>query len=230
MIKDNVISNKMIILGKLTARFTHELRNPLTSIKLNLDYLQMVEDELPDHINETISSTVEAFNRVQHLVESILNFSRQSNGNTEKCDLNAVSLKAINIVKGVQQNTDLLIETKFTENLPLLEFDENGLLQVFLNLITNAIEACDGAGKIEVRSYIDINGYVCWVVNDNGVGIEAADHAKIFNDFFTKKTNGTGLGLGVCKRILAERNAQLSSESEVGKGTTFYIKFDCGKN
>jgi len=95
-----------------------------------------------------------------------------------------------------------------------------------LNLITNAIEACEGPGKICVRSYRDNGVDIFWSVRDNGVGIKQDEQDKIFEDFFTKKLEGTGLGLSVCKRLLKEMDAELSFESEVGISSTFYIKFN----
>jgi len=225
MVSDKITSNKMMMLGKLTARFTHELRNPLSAIKLNLDYLKMFEEDLPEDVMEIVCTTREAFDRVQYLIESILEFSRQNYESTSKCDINEVSVQAINLVKGTPRSNGLLFETDFEEDIPLLQCDKNSILQVFLNLITNAVEACEGTGLITIKTFRNGDNTFIWSIKDNGVGIEGDDQSKIFFDFFTKKSNGTGLGLGVCKEILEEKNAELTFESESGKGTTFYIKF-----
>ena len=230
MAEDKIISNKMIILGKLTARLTHELRNPLSAIKLNLDYLKMFSDELPSHANDTIDSTIEAFERVHYLIENILDFSRQSYQSDSDCDINEISRRAISIVKGTPGPGEWQIKTDLDENIPLLNFNNNELLQVFLNLMTNAIEACENSCLIEIKSYFNNDGDVVWSIKDSGVGIEENDRVNIFNDFFTKKVNGTGLGLGVCKRILESKNAELTFESSNGNGTAFYIKFKSEKS
>jgi two-component system, NtrC family, sensor kinase len=230
MAEDKIISNKMIILGKLTARLTHELRNPLSAIKLNLDYLKMFSEELPGHANDTIDSTIEAFERVHYLIENILDFSRQSYQSDNDCDINEISRRAIGILKGIPGPGECKIVTDFDENIPSLNFNNNELLQVFLNLMTNAVEACDGKCLIEIKSYLNEDGDIVWSIADSGIGIEEEDKLKIFEDFFTKKTNGTGLGLGVCKRILESKDAELTFESSNGNGTAFYITFKSEKN
>lgn len=230
MAEDKIISNKMIILGKLTARLTHELRNPLSAIKLNLDYLKMFSKELPDHANDTVDSTIEAFERVHYLIENILDFSRQSYQSNSNCNINDISRRAISIVKGTPGPGEWQIIADLDENIPTLTFNNNELLQVFLNLMTNAIEASEDNCLIEVKSYFNESGNVVWSIKDRGVGIDDKDGLKIFDDFFTKKTNGTGLGLGVCKRILESNNAKLTFKSSNGDGTTFYITFSSEKN
>lgn len=229
MVSERITSNKMMILGKLTARFTHELRNPLSAIKLNLDYLKMFEKELPDDVMEIVTSTREAFDRVQYLIENILEFSRHNYENSSACNINEVSRQAINLFKGTPRIDNMLFETDFDECIPSLNWDKNSILQVFLNLISNAVEACEGKGLVKIKTHILDDKNLLWSIKDNGVGIEGDDQSKIFHDFFTKKTNGTGLGLGVCREILESKNAKLSFESESGKGTTFYIKFKLDK-
>ena len=225
MKNDKIVSNKMEMLGKLTASLTHELRNPLSAIKLNLDYLKMLEKELPAHINETVNSTVEALERIQYLIENILDFSRQSINDCIPCSLNKVSDQAVDIIKGTLIKENIAINVILDKKLPLILCDKNKLLQVFLNLITNAIEACEESGVILIKSYKDDDDNIFWSISDNGVGISSEDQQKIFHDFFTKKSSGTGLGLSVCKRLLKDMDATLSFESEAGKGSTFFIQF-----
>ncbi|MCH7962725.1 MAG: HAMP domain-containing histidine kinase [Bacteroidetes bacterium] len=226
MSTDKIVNNKMEILGKLTASLIHELRNPLSAVKLNLDYLKMLKDELPDHINETVDSTGEALERINYLIENIFDFSRQSLAGNMPCQINKVTRKAVDIIKGTLSRESLTIDISLDDHLPLLLCNENKLLQVFLNLITNAIEACEGPGKIFIKSYRDKGKDIFWSVRDTGVGIKQDEQDKIFEDFFTKKSDGTGLGLSVCNRLLKDMDAELSFKSEEGKSSTFYIKFN----
>ena len=226
MSADKIVNNKMEILGKLTASLIHELRNPLSAVKLNLDYLKMLKDELPDHINETVDSTGEALERINYLIENIFDFSRQSLAGNMPCQINKVTRKAVDIIKGTLSRESLTIDISLDDHLPLLLCNENKLLQVFLNLITNAIEACEGPGKIFIKSYRDKGKDIFWSVRDTGVGIKQDEQDKIFEDFFTKKSDGTGLGLSVCNRLLKDMDAELSFKSEEGKSSTFYIKFN----
>ena len=124
---------------------------------------------------------------------------------------------------------NMYIETELQANLPSIYFQKDKLLQVFLNLITNAIEAENTRNTIFVRSYLDDtddNNVICWEVEDNGIGIKEEQKEKIFEDFYTSKKQGTGLGLSVCKKLLNEYNAELNFTSTFGQGSKFFIKFN----
>jgi signal transduction histidine kinase len=124
---------------------------------------------------------------------------------------------------------NMYIETELEPNLPSIYFQKDKLLQVFLNLITNAIEAENTRNTIFVRSYMDDSDdskSIYWEVEDNGVGIKDEHKEKIFEDFYTSKKQGTGLGLSVCKKLLNEFNADIDFKSTYGQGSKFFIKFN----
>lgn len=110
------------------------------------------------------------------------------------------------------------------ETLPIVQFDRNKLLQVLLNLMTNALEACEHGGRITIKTYriASCAGFY-WEIEDNGVGISEDDKNKILNDFYTSKTKGTGLGLSVCQSILNDFECSLNFESTLGVGSRFII-------
>ncbi len=224
MPNNKIVRNKMELLGKLTASLTHELRNPLSAIKMNLEYLKMLEDELPAHINETVDSTAEALNRIQYLIENILDFSRSNGKGNSSCNINRVTSKAVEIINISVTSNFVLINLDLDEKLPLVKCDENKLLQVILNLLTNAIEACSKEGTISIETRRN-DSNIFWSISDTGVGIRKEDIERIFDDFYTNKEKGTGLGLSVCKRLINEMGAKLLIESEPGVGSTFSITF-----
>lgn len=221
--------NKLEILGKLTASLSHELRNPLSAIKLNLDYMNMAYDELPDDLKESLSNCLEGVKRIETLIENILSFSRRSKNNNVPISINEVTLTAVNLTSSKASKSKIKIVLEFSDTIPKINFVESHLLQVFLNLITNAIEACDGKGDtVIIRTYIDEtkeNKNIIWEIEDNGIGIKEEDKHKIFGEFFTSKNRGTGLGLTVCQSLLEERNAEIKFESQYGRGTKFIIAF-----
>ena len=91
----------------------------------------------------------------------------------------------------------------------------------------NAIEACErGIGLIIVQTFLDDDGNIIWEIIDNGKGIKDEDQVKIFNDFYTSKKEGTGLGLGICRMLAQQCDAELFFESEYGRGTRFSIKIN----
>lgn len=229
MFEEELQNNKMQILGKLAATLVHEIRNPLSAIKLNLDFIKLSSGELPSEINQSVNSCLEASYRMQSLVENLLGFSRKSTNCDEKNSLNAVADIAVSIMQNNAKILNIKINKKFDYELENLIFDKNKLLQVVLNLITNAIEASAPNSVIHVKTYCqtDADGaFYILEVEDNGVGIKEEDKKKIFGDFYTGKKNGTGLGLSVCKTILNEYNATLNFESSYGKGTKFFVRFN----
>ncbi|MBZ0198622.1 MAG: hypothetical protein K8H86_02055, partial [Ignavibacteriaceae bacterium] len=203
---EEIQNNKLLILGKLSASLLHEIRNPLSAIKLNLDYLEMIKNELPGEAVESVTGCTEAVQRIQHLIDMLLTFSRKDGSKASVCSLNEVVLSAIEIARGNSTRNNILLENNLEPTLPKIKVSFNKVLQVVLNLITNAIESCDKNGKVIVKTYQNGNCQVICEVEDNGIGISDEDKEKIFADFFTKKKEGTGLGLSVCKMLLSECN------------------------
>lgn len=229
MSENQVQDNKLQILGKLTASLLHEIRNPLSAVKLNLDYMKMLKDEMNSELEETVFSCTDAVERMEYLVNSLLDFSRKSQNGFEIGDINRITENALEILSGQLVKMKVKLDTNLEKSLPNFYFDRNKILQVFINLISNATEALEDGGEIKVSSYkrvLDDQIYVIWQIEDNGVGIEAESQSKIFNDFYTSKEEGTGLGLSVCKNILDEHDAEIILTSEIGTGTQFKIIFD----
>lgn len=231
----NIIqNNKLQILGKLTASLFHEVRNPLSAVKLNLDYIKMFKEELPSEVNESLDDCYEALTRIQVMIDQMLGFTRRNQLEFEKkLDINKVTENAIALVSYRSKKNNVTIEKHLDPCIPEINFDDNKLLQVFLNLITNAVDSVNDNGKIIIRSYKthgENERIVLWEVEDNGMGISEENKSKIFEDFFTSKKNGTGLGLSVCKMLLDECGADLKFESELNKGTKFIIQFKITDN
>ncbi len=223
MYEDNSQSNKLQLLGKLNASFVHEIRNPLFALKLNLDYLNMAEN-LSNDVKDSVNSCIEAIDRIQYLVDNILNFSRKPKEQFHFCSLNDITNEALELVNGYAGKIKCDVIKEMDDNIRQIYFNKNKLLQVFLNLIINAIEASPEKQPVVIRTF-ERNSNIIWEVEDYGPGIRDEDKDKIFNDFFTQKKDGTGLGLSICKEILSEINACVDFETELGKGTKFFIKF-----
>ena len=212
-------------MGKLSATLAHEIRNPLSALKLNLNYLKMSEEEFDPEIIECLNSCVEAADRIQDLIENTLEFSRTPTRDDREVNINDISIQAIDILTGTAKKKNIDIISEFAENLPNIIFNKNKILQVFINLITNAIDASERNSHIKLRSYLNNKKDVIFEVEDNGVGINEEAKEKIFTDFYTSKRSGTGLGLSVCKKLLEEYECEISFKSVENKGTTFKILF-----
>lgn len=226
MIQDEIQNNKLQILGKLAASLAHEIRNPLSAIKLSLEYMKMSEVN-PDLV-DSIDSCLNATNRIQNLIETTLDFSRATLNDCSRISINEVVDLATEIMLPRANVLNIKIEKILSDNLNTIHFNKNKMLQVILNLITNAIEACSSLGVVKIKTYsesFDKNSYNTLEVEDNGVGISEEDKEKIFSDFYTKKPTGTGLGLSVCKMILDDFDAMIDFRSQLGKGTHFFVRF-----
>lgn len=226
--KDFVQENKLLLLGKLTAGLVHEIRNPLSAIKLNLDYLKMAQDDLPQDLKEIVSESLDAFEQVNFLIEDVLDFTRKSTEKTHQVSIYSVTEKCLKIISTTARIKGVTFHKEFEENLPLLNVNKNKLMQILLNLISNAIEASNERGNIIIRSSLqncDGSSFFVWEVQDFGVGVKPADKERILTGFYTTKSKGHGIGLGVCKMLAEEINGEMSFESEYGEGSTFSIKF-----
>ena len=226
--EDFIHANKLQLLGKLTASLVHEIRNPLSAIKLNLDYMNMAKDDLPNDIKEIVSESIDAFEQVNFLIEDVLDFTRKPSSKENPVDINVVTERCLKIISVSARMKGISIEKEIPENLPNIEANKNKMMQVFLNLINNAIEASDEKGRIIIRAYVceeNSSKYVIWEVQDFGCGIKEEDKQKILDGFFTTKQKGHGIGLGVCKSLAEEIHSDLFFDSTFGVGTIFSVKF-----
>ncbi|HMN16861.1 MAG: HAMP domain-containing sensor histidine kinase [Ignavibacteriaceae bacterium] len=225
----DILNNKLQLLGKLSASLVHEIRNPLFALKLNLDYLSQMRLHVSDDAAESIQSCSEATDRLMFLIQNFSDFSKKQNSETEICSINDITQIAVNIMQSNACIINMYFETELQPNLPSIYFQKDKLLQVFLNLLTNAVEAENTKNTIFVRTYMDdsdSNKTIYWEVEDSGIGIKEENKTKIFEDFYTSKKQGTGLGLSVCKKILNEYNAELDFKSKYKQGSKFFIKFN----
>jgi signal transduction histidine kinase len=228
---NKVQDNKLQILGKLAASLAHEIRNPLSAIKLNLEFVKM--SEINDEVRESINSCIEAAKRIQNLIETTLDFSRSSINDCVPQSLNDVTVLAIEIMSTRAKVLNISVIDSLDYTIPSVFFNKNQMLQVVLNLMTNAFEAIEKNGTVYIKTYsekLDGSQSITLEVEDTGKGISEENKEKIFNDFYTNKKHGTGLGLSVCKMILDGFNASMTFESQLNKGTRFFVRFNPNNN
>jgi len=226
--EDFIQANKLILLGKLTANLVHEIRNPLSAIKLNLDYMNMAKDDLPADIKEIVAESLDAFDQVTFLIEDVLDFTRKPTTKVHEVDVDQVTDRCLKIISISARMKGIVIEKNIEPELPKLNVNKNKMMQVFLNLINNAIEASNDKGKIIIKAFPENHDHtpkIIWQVQDFGCGIKDSDKEKIIGEYFTTKSKGHGIGLGVCKKLADEMNSELVFDSTLGEGTTFSLKF-----
>lgn len=230
-----VQADKLVLLGQLSAGVAHEIRNPLAAVNLNLQVLQRkIHEDAPEYIY--VKTALQGVERISRIVEVTLNFSRPAVPDIQGINLNQLIPVVLDLVAAALKRKEITVDLKLDEHLPKVAVDAKQLQQVFINLITNAADAIKSKGSINIHTYTEKGGrigdgeLVVVAISDDGVGISPEDLTKIFNPFFTRKPDGTGLGLPITQRILHQHSGVLDVESTVGKGTTFYVKLPVPRN
>ncbi|MGA2297159.1 MAG: ATP-binding protein [FCB group bacterium] len=224
-----VQADKLVLLGQLSAGVAHEIRNPLAAVNLNLQILQR---RFPKDTTEFpyISTALQGVDRISKIVEVTLNFSRQSLPDIKGISFNQLIPATLELMASVLKRKDITIDMQLADELPNIQADGKQMQQVFINLIKNSADAIKTKGNITIRTYSEASSrrgegdYVVASISDDGVGIPPEDIPKIFNPFFTRKADGTGLGLPITQRIVYQHSGIIDVESVFGKGTTFYVK------
>jgi signal transduction histidine kinase len=199
--------------GEQEARHVAALESTLAQVDVNF----LVQD-MRDIINESREGT----RRVSDIVIGLKNFSRLDDDDRNKADINE-GLRATLKIAWNEIKYRCQVETDYGE-IPKIECNAGHLNQVFLNLIMNAVQACEGDGLIEIRTRA-VDDALQIEIKDNGSGIDQSDMSAIFNPFFTTKEvgQGTGLGLSISYAIVEQHGGSILVDSVVGRGTTFTV-------
>ncbi len=221
-------SEKMAAIGQLAAGIAHEIRNPLGIIANALyDLGELVDSDNPD-VNEDLRIAKEEMARAQEIINNLLEFSRESRAELEVVDINDLLRRTLQLMNKSMKNSGVVVSTEFGP-LSQCMANQNGLRQIFLNLITNAVQAMPSGGELRLRTAPLDDGRVQLEFSDTGVGIPPEHLQDIFNPFFTTKApgQGTGLGLSVVHSVVRRYRGEIRVESQVNRGTTFTIEFPC---
>jgi two-component system NtrC family sensor kinase len=229
-------AGKLASIGELSAGVAHEINNPLAIIlterQLVLDAARLAKITEPDFQEQLADSMNQIDIQVQRckrITQNLLRFSRRTQSVIEKVDLNAFLREVIELMEREARSSGIKFFSELDGNLEPVLSDPSQLQQVFLNLITNAIDAHDGKpyGSIRISTSADPARQTATVkVADTGSGIRPEHLNRIFDPFFTTKAvgRGTGLGLSICFSIVKRLGGNLTVQSEVGKGTEFTIQ------
>ena len=220
-------SEKMAALGQLSAGVAHEIRNPLTSIKIFIQSLEK-EIDLDESQQEDFRIIKKEIDRLNEIVVRFLNFARPEDPQFQPVNLSALVLDTLNLLAAKIRNHGLRQDVSFPADLPWVKGDPRQLDQVLLNLLLNAIEAMPKGGVLKVRSTVTVisetqEPRLQLIVQDTGPGIGETEKSYLFDPFFTTKEGGTGLGLSIAYAIVQKHNGQIEVESEVGNGTSFIL-------
>jgi signal transduction histidine kinase len=223
-------TERLAVVGELAAGLAHEVKNPLAGIKVSIEVLAN-ELTLGQEDKEVFLRIINEIHRIESLLKSLLSYARPQEPEPVLLDLHQLletTIKSANYSLINPANTATLIKEieivkNFSPELPQVVADQGQMLQVFLNLILNAIDAIPARGTITVTTKEESNDAVQIIIADTGKGMSQENLSKVFNPFFTTKPKGTGLGLAICKRLIELHNGTIHVSSTPGEGTTFYI-------
>lgn len=216
--------DKLTLMGKLASTVAHEIRNPLNSIHLIVQLLKkkFAPAENVEQYDQYATSVESEISRINDIVNNFIEYARPPTLKPESIDFPQFFS---DIQTLFQARMDEAGHTLFIQGKPhdILHADRAQLRQVFVNLIENAIQAMDIPGTLTIRGMPVHNSYEI-SVTDTGSGIPAEDIDKIFELYFTRKQQGTGVGLAVVHQIITRHKGTIQVRSDAGKGTTFLIR------
>ncbi|HBC94557.1 MAG TPA: two-component sensor histidine kinase, partial [Pelotomaculum sp.] len=213
-------AERLAALGRAAAIIAHEIKNPLTSIRLSLYSVEKKAAWRMD-FNEDLNIVKEAVERVSRTTEDLLHFSGNTTLLIKEIDINEL-LRNLVAEHKKHLSSQMIIETSLHKPTPLILADHEKLKEAFGNLLSNAIAATESGGTVRVSTNPFFDRVVV-TIEDWGDGISPEIQQKIFDPFFTTKQSGTGLGLAIAKKNIEAHRGIIEVESELGWGTKFNI-------
>ena len=225
-------SDKLAALGKMAAGVAHEINNPLAVILQKTGWMEdlLAEGDLKhskdlSEFKNSLKKIEEHVERARKVVHNMLGYARRMEPRLEDVDINKTLNQTVSLLENYARINNIEIRIHLHHDLPIIASDQSQLQQVFLNLISNAIDAIGKNGLIEVKSSVDgrnINVHI----TDNGAGIPEDQQKRVFDPFFTTKQTekGTGLGLWVSYNIIERLGGAIRLRSQPGEGTTFTVQ------
>jgi signal transduction histidine kinase len=215
-------ARQLAALGAFAAGFAHEVRTPLSSIRMNMQILRR-KASLTESDREYLDIALVEIDRLAREVSEALDFARPLLLRSRSCPVRAVLEEAARKVQAAVVERGIRLEVRADDDLPVLYADPERLGQILVNLVINAAHASAPGGRVELDARA-VDGAVELCVRDEGAGIPAEDLPKIFEPFFTTRRAGTGLGLPIARRIAEAHGGLLVAESAVGKGSEFRLR------
>jgi two-component system, NtrC family, sensor kinase len=218
-------SRKIASLGTLVSGVAHELNNPINNIILTIDTLtggrQIAEERRVALLQDILAQAI----RASGIVKNLLDFSRAEASALQDVDLAQLLKETLQIAGNQIALGKILLRQQIEPGLPAVRGNRQGLQQVFLNLVINAVQAMPAGGQLAVRASADENQRISVVFEDSGTGISAEHMPHIFDPFFTTKEvgQGTGLGLSVSYGIIKKHGGCITVNSSPGKGSKFTV-------
>ncbi len=217
-------AEKLSAIGKLSASIAHEFNNPMQGILSILKGLKK-RAILEEEDRKLLDSAIIEGDRIKNLIHSLQDFNRPSSGKMAIMDLHHVLESILLLHKSDFNSRNITVERNYTEGLPQIVAVSDQIKQVFLNLLTNAADACNHHGGVIMVSTWQENNKAAVMIKDTGIGIKPEEMEHIFRPFYTTKAEvkGTGLGLSVSHGIIKKHHGEIRVESQPGEGAAFSV-------
>ncbi len=220
-------AEKLAALGQLSAGLAHELKNPLTSIKM---ILQAILDSAspPEVTTQDIEVILKEVKRLDTILTQFLTFAKPSGLRLRPLDLRETVEEVLSLMKTRFDRSDVKVLKEMAEDLPSIAGDQEKMRQVLINLFLNSVQAMPDGGRLSIvagKKSKNNHKEVFLKVEDTGHGIKEENQEKVFDPFYTTKEHGLGLGLSIVYSIVKEHRGTIDLQSEVGKGTSFTLTF-----
>jgi PAS domain S-box-containing protein len=217
-------NEELVAVGELSAGIAHEIRNPLSAI-INSASLLQEEPHLSGEGRQLLDVVKEESGHLAAIVDDFLKYARPKVPQFQKEDINKLTLDTISRHRDRHAGSVDWKES-YDETIPPVEIDRHQIQQVIANFLTNALDAMPDGGSLSVRTGWETRREEKWAwirVTDTGGGIPKVEMQKIFQPFYSTKEKGTGMGLAICRRIVAEHRGEIAADSEPDKGTSFVL-------
>ncbi|MCK4519236.1 MAG: GAF domain-containing protein, partial [Candidatus Omnitrophica bacterium] len=223
-----VQKERLAAIGQMAAVMGHELRNPLTGVKMAAYYLNEKLKKIGSPLTKSVQDIEKETERASLIISNILEFSRPPKLFLNPVDINVILEEAINSAQGKKWLKDIKVIKDFQSPGLMVALDAFRFRQALDNIILNAHQAMPAGGELTVRAKV-VKDELEIRISDSGGGIAKENIKRIFEPFFTDKHRGVGLGLAVVSEVVKGHNGSISVESEAGKGSTFIIRLPIKK-
>jgi two-component system, sporulation sensor kinase E len=219
-------SEKFAITGRIALVIAHEVRNPLTSVKLALHQLKDETREIGQPLADLFAIAERNCDRINHLITNLLVSTKFSELNYEAVSINELLDEAIDLARDRFEMEGITIRKNYSQDLCEVYVDKEKIKIALLNILINAVEAVEKNKGIITVTTEEKNNKCVVTIRDNGKGISPDDLNRIFEPYFSSKENGIGLGLTSTQTIIYNHRGTIHVESQLSKGTSFVVTFD----
>jgi signal transduction histidine kinase len=216
----------LAVAGEIAAGVVHSVNNPLDGVRRALDLAAAGSDD-PERLQRMLALAMEGTDRISNITRTLLGFVHADDrGRALPVSPRTLVESAVNLVRLEAQGRHVTIEVDVAEDLPQTRTDPQGMEEVLVNLLLNAVDACDGGGRVVVRAAMSGDESLEISVSDSGPGVPSHLSEQIFQPFFTTKdaSQGTGLGLAVARRVAEAHGGEVVLEPSSGAGAKFAVR------